>query len=182
MKKIILEYRFTNHQKITFLVYIGAPFLIGIFYLLKINLNLKGFFILTLCVICYILLIAVAFFKRGFLKVNSNLYKGSFFLGKLFLKTRIDISEKPKMTMLSFGKSQKLAWFSAAKPDLAVQYKSYEINILNNRHTKREPILNLKKKENVEPTTEFLTSNFDLKYEKYKPNFRKKTVGNTVQN
>jgi len=30
------------------------------------------------------------------LKRNSKLYKGSFFLGKLFFKTQIDISETPK--------------------------------------------------------------------------------------
>ena len=85
-----------------------------------------------------------------------------------------------KESLNKFRKSQKLAWFSGAKPDLAVEYKSFEINILNDRHTKREPILDLKKKENVEPTIQFLTSNFDLKYEKYNPNFRKRTVGYIV--
>ena len=180
MKKIILEYRFTNHQKITFLLYLGAPFLIKIFFLVRNSLNMKDYLILSLCIICYTFLISVAFLKRGILKRNSKLYKGSFFLGKLFFKTRIDISETPKITILTFRKTQKLAWFSGAKPDLAFEYKSFEINILNDRHTKREPILDLKKKENVEPTIQFLTSNFDLKYEKYNPNFRKRRVGNTM--
>ena len=171
MNKIILEYRFTNHQKITFLLYIGAPFLITIFLLLRNSLNMKDYLILSLSIICYTFLISIAFLKRGFLKKNSNLYKGSFFLGKLFFKTRIDISEKPKIAILKLRKSQKLAWFSGAKPDLADEYNNFEINILNNRHTKREPILDLKRKENVEPTIEFLSSNFDLKYEKYNPNF-----------
>ncbi|TMM28681.1 hypothetical protein FDT66_13850 [Polaribacter aestuariivivens] len=174
MKKIILEYRFTNHQKITFLLYLGAPFLIKIFFLLRNNmhLNMKDYLILLLCVICYAFLISIAFLKRGFLKKNSNLYKGSFFLGKLFFKTRIDISEKSRIVVLKFRKSQKFAWFSDAKPDLAFEYNSFEINLLNARHTKRKPILDLKKKENVEPITKFLTSNFGLKFEKYNPNFK----------
>ncbi|WP_159949981.1 hypothetical protein [Polaribacter septentrionalilitoris] len=182
MKKIILEYRFTNHQKITFLLYLGAPFLIKIFFLFKNNLSPKDYLILSLCIICYLFLISIAFLKRGFLKRNSNLYIGSFFLGELFFKKRIDISKTPKLAVLKFRKSQKLAWFSDAKPDLADIYKTFEINILNERHTKRESILNLKKKEYVKPTIEFLSSNFDLKYEKYNPNFRKKTVGNNVYN
>ena len=180
MNRIILEHRFTNHQKITFLFYFGAPFLIKIFLLMRCNPNMKGYLILTLCIIGYAFLISIAFLKRGFLKKNSNLYKGSFFLGKLFFKTQIDISEKSKIAILKLRKSQKLAWFSGAKPDLAVEYNNFEINILNDRHTKREPILDLKKKENVEPTIEFLSSNFDLKYEKYNPNFRKKIVGKTI--
>ncbi|MDX6748094.1 hypothetical protein SHK09_14955 [Polaribacter sp. PL03] len=181
MEKIILEDRFTNHQKITFLLYLGAPFLIKIFFLLKYNLSLKDYLIISICAICYAFLISIAFLKRGFLKRNSNLYIGSFFLSKLFFKTRIDISETPKLAVLKFRKSQKLAWFSDAKPDLADIYQTFEINILNERHTKRESILDFKKNENVEPTIDFLTSNFDLKYEKYNPNFRyKKTVANTV--
>ncbi|MFY0604256.1 MAG: hypothetical protein JXQ93_09915 [Flavobacteriaceae bacterium] len=180
MKKIILEYRFTNHQKITFLIYLGAPFLIIIFLLLRNSQNATDYIILSLCFICYAFLISIAFLKRGLLKMNSYLYKGSFFLGILFFKTQIDISKTPKIAVLKFRKSRKLAWFSDAKPDLAVEYNSFEINILNDSHTKRKPILDLKKKENIELTTNFLISNFDLKYENYNPKFRKKTIQNIV--
>ncbi|QXP71754.1 hypothetical protein H0I29_06650 [Polaribacter sp. R2A056_3_33] len=172
MKKIILEYRFTNHQKIIFLLYLGAPFLFKIFLLFRNNINIENYLILSICVICYTFLISIAFLKRGFFTKNSNLYKGSFFLGKLFFKTRIDISDKSKITILKFRKSQKLSWFSGANPDLTVEHSSFEVNILNEMHTKREPILDLKRKESVETTTKFLTTNFDLKYEKYNPNFR----------
>ncbi|PHS67021.1 MAG: hypothetical protein COB12_05015 [Flavobacterium sp.] len=171
MDKIILEDRFTTHQKITFLIYIGAPFLIGIFSLLKLNLNIKGFLILMLLLIIYSFLISISFSKRGFLKIKSDLYLGFFFFGKLFFKKKIDISRTPKIAILKFKKSQKLAWFSVAKPDLATEFKSFEINILNNKHTRREPIIILKDEKNVDPAISFLTSNFSLKNEVYSPDF-----------
>ena len=175
MDKIILEDRFTTHQKITFLLYIGAPFIIGIVGLIRMslnsNLNYKGYLALIILLIIYFLLISIAFLKRGFIKINSNLYRGSFFREKLFFKKRIDISKTHKVAVLKFKKSQKLAWFSAAKPDLATEFNSFEINILNDKHTKRESIIDLKKKDNVERTINFLTTNFDLKSEVFSPDF-----------
>lgn len=175
MDKIILEDRFTTHQKITFLLFIGAPFVIGIVALLRMglksNLNYKGYLALIIFLIIYSLLISIAFLKRGFVKINSNLYRGSFFRQKLIFKKRIDISKTPKVAVLKFKKSQKLAWFSAAKPDLATEFNSFEINILNDKHTKRESIIDIKKKDSVERTIYFLTTNFDLKSEVFSPDF-----------
>lgn len=177
MPKIVLEDKFSTHQKITFLLYIGGPFLIVFIVLFKMsidsNLNLKGYFMLMVLLLIYIVLIVIAFLKIGFVKMDSKLYKGTFFRGKLISKKEIDISKTPKMAILKFRKSQKLAWFSGAKPDLAVNFTTFEINFLNENHTQRKQILDLKNKENVEPVIVFLTSNFDLKNEVYSPNFKK---------
>ncbi|TYP70375.1 hypothetical protein [Aquimarina intermedia] len=171
MEKVILEDRFTTHQKITFLLYIGAPFIIGIVTMLKTNLTSIGFLVLLLFIAIYTFLVSVAFLKRGFVKIDSQLYRGSFVRGRLFFKTKIDISRSPKVSVLKFKKNQKFSWFSMAKPDLATDFNAFEINILNERHTKREAILSLKNKNNIERTINFLTSNFDLKSEVYSPNF-----------
>lgn len=175
MNKIVLEDRFTTHQKITFLLYIGAPFIICIFALLKsaINshLNSLGYLILMLFLLIYFFLISIAFLKRGFAKINSKLYKASFFRDTLIFKKEIDISKTPKLAILKFKKSQKFAWFSIAKPDLATDYDTFEINFLNENHTKREQILDLKNKNNIDPTIAFLTANFNLTHEIYSPDF-----------
>ena len=170
--KIILENRFTTHQKISLLLYIGAPFLISIISLAKINLNYKGYIMLLLLILIYGFLICLSVTKRGFIKYNSNLYRGLFFKDNLVLKKRIDLKNKPKVSILKFKKSQKLAFFSAARPDLATEFNSFEINILNERHTKREEIIILKDKVNAEKAIKFLTLHFDLTHEIYSPNFR----------
>lgn len=176
MEKIILENRFTIHQKITILLFIGAPFIISIVGLLKMgfnsNLNYKGYLVLLLFLLLYFFLISIAFSKRGFINVHSDLYRGLFFREKLFLKKRINISDKPKLAVLKFKKSQKLAWFSIANPDLATEFNSFEINILNDKHTKREVIMELRIEDNVHRTVDFLTTNFDLRNETYSPDFR----------
>lgn len=138
---------------------------------LNFNLNYKGYIILGILLLIYSFIISIAFLKRGFVKINSKLYKGSFFCGKLFFKKKIDISETPKIAVLRFKKIQKLAWFSNAKPDLGTDFNSFEINILNEKHTKREPILDLIENDNSERAISFLTTNFDLEKETYSPNF-----------
>ena len=170
--KIILENRFTTHQKISLLLYIGAPFIISIFALARIDLNYKGYLMLTLFILIYGLIICLSFTKRGFIKYNSDLYRGLFFKDKLILKKRIDLTDRPKISILKHRKSQKLAFFSAARPDLATEFNSFDINILNDKHTKREEIMSLKDNTNVEKTIQFLTSNFNLKNEIFSPDFR----------
>ena len=174
MIKIILEDRFTTHQKITFLLYIGSPILMLSAAFLVNSLNYIGYIILAFLILIYCFLISIAFLKRGFVKIDSKFYRASFFYGKLFFKKQIDISQTPKLSVLKFLKSQKLAWFSVAKPDMASNFNSFEINILNEGHTKRIPILTLKDKNNIEKTIHFLTSNFDLKHEVYSPKINRR--------
>lgn len=121
MEKIVLEYRFTNHQKITFLLYIGAPFLIRLILELGEKSSLKSYLIILFCILVYTFLITVALLRRGLMKIDSSLYKGSFFREKLFFKTKIELSGKSKIAILKLKKAQKLAWFSDAKPDLSVK-------------------------------------------------------------
>lgn len=173
MDKIILEDKYTTHQKITFLLYIGAPIIIIIVLLLKLELNYKGYLLLTFVITIYLFLISIAFSKKGFLKLNSKLYKASFFRGKLFFKKEIDISKTPKLAILKFKKSQKYSWFSDARPDLASDFNSFEINILNDRHTKIEALMDLSNEKIAQKAVDFLVSNFDLKFEVYSP-FKKK--------
>ncbi|PZD78659.1 hypothetical protein [Mesonia sp. K7] len=85
--------------------------------------------------------------------------------------TKINLIDKPKLSVLKFKKVQKFAFFSAARPDLGSGFNSYEINILNKNHTKREAILVLKKEENSKKVIEFLTANFSLVHETYSPKF-----------
>lgn len=175
MNKIILEDRFTTHQKISLLLYIGGPIIIVIAYLIKAAsdgyLTKKGYLVLLIFMSIYMFLVMVAFLKKGFFEKDGKLYRGAFFRGKLFFKKHIPISHTPKLAVLKFKKSQKLAWFSAAHPDLSVDFNAFEINILNDKHTKREALMDLKNIKNIEPVVAFLTGNFNLKHEDYCPTF-----------
>ena len=108
MPKIILEDRFTIYQKIIILFVIGFPFLYAISNLLEFDLNFKGYILVILFVLCYGFLMAFAFTKRGFTKINSKLYRASFVMGLILFKKHIYISEFLEIAILKFKKSQKL--------------------------------------------------------------------------
>ena len=170
MRKVILEDRFDTHQKMIFLIFIGLPFtgiISRLFDSLNFNPNISSFFLITL----YIHLVVFAFQKRGFVKKQTDLYSGAFFFDILLRKKRIVLENYNKLAVLKLRKSQKTAWLAGPNPDNANSFNSFEINILNKKHTKRKPIITLKKEYQSNKVIEFLTSNFNLTLETYSPDF-----------
>ena len=169
--RILLENRFTTHQKLHLILSIGAPFILIIFTLARTNLNYIGYLVLFIFILIYTLIVCLAFTKRGLLKKGSDLYRGLYFAEKLILKKKINLNDKPKISILKFKRSQKMAWFSVAKPDLASEFNAFDINLLNDKHTKKEMLISLTNNETAKKTIDFLSSNFDLQYEIYSPDF-----------
>ena len=170
-KNLILESRFTSHQKIHITLSIGAPFIIIIFFLLRMDLNSKGYLILLIFILIYTSMVCLAFTKRGLLKQNSDLYRGLFFMNKLILKKKINLSDKTKVAILKFKRNQKMAWFSAAQPDMALEFNAFDVTLLNNKHTQKEMLISLSNEAICKTTIEYLESEFNLKHEIYSPDF-----------
>lgn len=168
---IILESRFTTHQKTHIILSIGAPFIIMIVLLLKMNLNQRGYIALFIFILIYSLMVCLAFTKRGILKEGSNLYRGLYFKNKRILKKKIGITDKSKISILKFKRSQKMAWFSVARPDLGSEFNAYDITLLNDKHTQKERLVSLSNNDIAEKTIEFLEAHFNLTYEIYSPDF-----------
>ena len=71
--KIILERRFTIHQKTHIILSLGSPFIVIILVLIvNLPLNLLGYLMLIGIIIAYTLLVCFASTKRGLLKVNDK--------------------------------------------------------------------------------------------------------------
>lgn len=81
------------------------------------------------------------------------------------------MSNRASVALLRGRKKQTLAFFTAAKPDLAVEEYKLEVCVLNAHHTQREVLLTLSKRENANKATDFLTAHFDLELESYNPRF-----------
>ncbi|MFV8226906.1 hypothetical protein [Christiangramia aquimixticola] len=168
-EKLILETSFSLHQKIILIGFSLIP-LMFIIELIEKRLNWKGyiFFIIALLLFCY--LISLAFSKKGLIKKNQKLYKAKFFKGIILFKQKINLKDRPVVSILKFKKSQKFAFFSAAKPDLGESFNSFEIFILNRTHYKRDSIMYFKKEESSQEAVKFLTNDFPLKHEIFSPN------------
>ncbi|MBU2995314.1 hypothetical protein KO500_02670 [Cellulophaga baltica] len=171
-KKLVLESRFKTHQKIHLILTIGAPFIFIIFSLITMGLNAIGNFILLVFILMYVLLVCLAFTKRGLLSLNSELYRGLFFSDKLILKKKIDLNNKTDVAILKFKRSQKMAWFSVAKPDLASDFNAFDITLLNKKYTQKEMLVSLSNEAICKIAINFLEKEFGLQHEVYSPNFR----------
>ncbi len=171
-KKLILESRFTNHQKTHIILTIGGLPLIVIIYSIVLGHNSTHQLITAISTIIYIVLICLAFTKKGLFKKGETLYRGLFFNKKIILCKKFDLTDKSKVSILKFRKTQKMAWFSDAKPDLGTNFISLDITLLNNKHTQKELLISLRKENKSKRTIEFLNKNFNLKEEIYSPDFR----------
>ncbi len=145
MNRIILESRFIRHQKTHLILVTGLPVLLLIIKLTDIGFDFKDYVQLIVLFFVFTLVIISMFFKRGFLKKKSELYRGLYCFGKLILKKKISLNNKDQVSILKFRKTQKMAWFSNANPDLALTFQKSDVTLLNEKHTKREMLISLVK-------------------------------------
>lgn len=169
-KKIALEAAFSLHQKIM-LIGFSSIILKILSELLAINLNVTGYVVLFSFSLLFLFLMALAFSKKSLIKNGEKLFKAKSFLGFTLFKRKVDLSERPIVSILKFRKRQKFSFVSAASPDQSESFNSFEIFVLNDRHTKRESVFYFKKEENAKLAVEFLTNDFPLKLEVFSPNF-----------
>ena len=170
--KLIVKYKFTLHQKIHLIIFVGSIPILIIGEMLRMNLNFIGKIILVCFFLIYFVIFSFAFSKIGFLKLNENLYRGLFIYDKLLFKKLINLNNRNKIAILKFKRRRKLAFISNAKPDLSEEFNSFEINLLNEKHTERDLIVIFENKANSIKLIDFLESNFELKYETFSPNFK----------
>ncbi len=170
-KEIILESKFTLHQKTHILMVFGAPIILVIIKLISLGLDVTNSLLSLLFVCLFLIVVSVTFLKTGLLKEDNSLYRGVYFLGKLIFKKRISLEDKNKVAILSFKKSQKMAWFSAANPDLSLTFYRSDITLLNEKHTEKEMLVSLDNEYLTNEVLNFLEIHFGLKHEVYSPDF-----------
>src|SRR5690606_4161245 len=147
MKKLILGYRLTNHQK--FILFLApAVLLLFIKEMLLASLNFKGYIFVLLCLFLFIFLVVMVFSRRGLVVKNDMLYIGVFYFNILIFKKHIDLSEWTKLSILKFRRKQKFAFFTSANPDLSQRFNFFDICLLNEKHTRRQTVISLKNEEN----------------------------------
>ena len=169
-ENLILEDIFSTHQKIHIFALV-SPILAFVIELSEVRLNWIGILFLLFFLFIFLAVMGFAFSKKGFQKSDGKLFKARFFQGKVLSRKTIDLVDRPVVSILKFKRSRKFAFFSAAKPDLASTFNSFEIYVLNDRHFKRDLLMRLTSEEKAVEAVEFLSSDFLLRHEVYSPNF-----------
>jgi len=168
--KITFENRYTFHQK-TMLIGFSVISFLFCFNSIKENIYISGHLITLLFLLLTIFLIALSFSQKGLMKKNAKLYKTISFKGIILFKNRIEVLDRPVVSILTFRKKQKFSFVSSANPDQSESFNAFEIFALNDRHTKRETIIYFKSKENANKAIEFLIQNFLFRHEEFSPDF-----------
>ena len=167
-EKLPLEDSFNLHQK---MILLGVSLLPGWFVveLSGRNLTLTGYLLLMLFLSLFFYMVSLAFSKKGLVKKDNKLYKAKIFNGVTLSKRRVDLTDRPAVSILKFKKSQKMIWFSVAKPDLGQTFNSFEVFVLNESHVKRDSVQFFESEENANKALEFITSGFPVKHEVFSP-------------
>lgn len=169
-EKLPLEASFNLHQK---MILIGVS-LLPAWFVVELsgrNLSLVGYLFLMIFLLLFFYLVSLTFSKKGLIKKDHKLFKAKIFNGVTLSKRRVDLTDRPVVSILKFRKSQKMIWFSIAKPDLAKSFNSFEVFVLNDRHIKRDSVMYFETEDNATKALEFLTNNFPLRHELFSPNF-----------
>ena len=172
-KRIIIEDNLNRIQKIHMLIVL--IFGIGFYLLSKKNdYQYKDIveFITTILIIIFVVgLIAFIFSKKGLLVDQNELFKAYFVYNNLIFKRKIDLNNKPIVSILKLKKSQNYPSISLIYPSSSHSFNRFDVYLLNKSHTIKDELIDLKEQDNAKRIVDFLIKNIDLKFEIYSPNF-----------
>jgi hypothetical protein len=169
--EIILDNQLEFRQRKNLLI-LNISLLLIFFGLFKLEISLK--FILFQILFGFILsiLFSLLCLKKGLsIKNNSLFYCYFLFKFKLFHK-KINLENLTVFTILKFNKSLDYAYYigmyrtptKSIDQSMQYSYKSFEIHLLNEKHTYKKKIIALQNEEFNELAINFITEN-------YSPNF-----------
>ena len=159
LKTLSLEYNFTSHQMFLMSLIAIATLIISSVIGLIVSIPL------------FITLILTVMTKKGLATDDHQIYKGIFLFNFLLYIKRINLRNKTCFSILKFKKRQKYAFVSAANPDASHSFNTFDIYLLNKKHTEKEMLISLKKEQKSKLASDFISSFIGFTCEIYSPDF-----------
>ncbi|SEE67180.1 hypothetical protein SAMN04487765_3723 [Tenacibaculum sp. MAR_2010_89] len=174
MKKIIINSKFTSHQKLMLFLFFIFTFGIGVLYLLglipseEMNTKRSDYIAIAFLPIS-VYIFALFFSKQGVVIKERKLKYSQFIFGFPFLMKNIELTNITDVSVLSSSGAQKFAFVSAGNPDLAVSSEIYKIVLLNENHSSKFLLMITRKKDLAEKMANGLSKELHLEYNIYSP-------------
>lgn len=168
-KYLILKNAFGSNSKL----YIYIFFLIilcGVFAVIAKSFGLIKIVSIVIFIVILFLALSIWFLKIGLVKNKYGISIGYFAWGKLLFTESIGILNNPFVTILKFKKRERAA-YHIANPEFSQSFNSFDIYLLNKKHTVKKEIISLNNEQKAESAISFLIENTKLKYEIYSPDF-----------
>ncbi|WKL47612.1 hypothetical protein Q1W71_21975 [Flavobacterium pectinovorum] len=169
--KIILE-RSIEYNQLKNLFFITLILTFVFFGILNSELNVIVMYVEGALGVLILLFIFIILLKKGIVINQRNIFIGYFFLGLLIIKRKVQIEGMPLITLLTYDKKKNYNYVVRPwEPKLEFKMKSFEINLLNVKHTSKKKLLRLENEESSTKAIEFIINNSELRFENYSPNF-----------
>ncbi|TCN49396.1 hypothetical protein D0809_24220 [Flavobacterium circumlabens] len=169
--KIILE-RSIEYNQLKNLFFITLILTFVFFGILNSELNVIVMYVEGALGVLILLFIFIILLKKGIVINQRNIFIGFFFLGLLIIKRKVQIEGMPLITLLTYDKKKNYNYVVRPwEPKLEFKMKSFEINLLNVKHTSKKKLLRLENEESSTKAIDFIINNSELRFENYSPNF-----------
>jgi hypothetical protein len=166
---IILEYNYDNYQKGNLTIF--AITILGILIVFSAkSSSLLHYGLISLLALLLVYLIVSIFSKKGLVLKNNELYKADFLFTKLLFKRKVKYADKSAFSILKLKKRQKTV-MTAVNPDSAYSLISYDIYLLNTKHTKKQFVMSLRNEIGSKKATDFIAKYSNFAFEIYSPDF-----------
>ncbi|MEP2990924.1 MAG: hypothetical protein ABJM06_08475 [Gilvibacter sp.] len=173
MKKdlIVLENRYRAHQRV---VLISLSVISFLFVINSVNDtgDLTGPWVTGFFLILSVYLACLAFAKKGLLRRGEKLYKTISFGKVLLFKTNVPFQNRKVISVLNFGKRYRFSFIPSGGESKGESELVYELFLLSDDHMQRDPIIYLDQDEKSDLAVNFLTKNFELRYEDFSPELK----------
>ena len=120
-----------------------------------------------------ILILAVSILKinKGIVIDQGKLYIGYFSWNKLFFKDPVEINNQQIITILRYKRRERGVYRSIANPEFTTSFNTFEIYLLNDKHTVKRKIITLKNEYKANAALDFIIKNSSLEHQIYSPDF-----------
>ncbi|MDC7997698.1 hypothetical protein [Gilvibacter sediminis] len=165
---IVLENRYRANHRVVLISFAVISFL---FVINSINEagDLTGPLVTVFFLILSAYLACLAFAKKGLLRKGDKLYR-TLSLGRVLLfKTFVPFQNRKVISALNLSKRYRFSFVPSGGESSGESENVKELFLLSDDHMQRDSIIYLDKETNCDLAVRFLTENFDLHYEDFRP-------------
>lgn len=181
MKKVIVKSGLTSHQRFMLIILCAFFFIVGkseiiertLFPIMKLHI---GNYIVVFLHVVSLGILGLLLSKEGIIIDSHKLFNSKFIFGKPYFMTEIKLLNMTDICISNYEMSQKLAFITAAKPDLSETIRVSKIYLLNENHSQKRLVISTFKKEHAELIMKEIQNEFGFKFNHYNPPTRRQRL------
>jgi len=163
--QIVLRYKFDFFKRTSLLLFSLIPLLLIVQLLLN-SVNFLGALVVLFFLVFFVAILSLSFLKKGLVHINEELYKAYFIFGTRIFKYKIDLTDRTVVSILKNYTAKKMILKGGSSQSSKI--RNYEVNVLNEKQTKRDVLFLFKKETEANKAVKFIKEHTSLKVKVHK--------------